>query len=166
MAKNIAPGLSRTFACESWPAIPQAMWKEARKNAFAAIHTDDEPQIFASDISPAAIDIARASAEAAGVDDCIHFEAKPLSQLTLPTEYGVAISNPPYGERLGRMEEVQQLYANMGRVFAGPRWGMYVLTGDEFFEAAFGRRCNAKRKLFNGNIKTDYYQYHGQRPPR
>ncbi|MCL2420320.1 MAG: class I SAM-dependent RNA methyltransferase, partial [Defluviitaleaceae bacterium] len=86
--------------------------------------------------------------------------------VVLPGAYGVAISNPPYGERMGRMQEVHALYADMGRVFSDPTWSVYVLTSDEFFEEAFGKRANAKRKLFNGNIKTDYYQYYGKRPPK
>ena len=164
IAKNIAPGLTRSFASEAWPQIPASIWKNARKQAYAAINTNTEPLIFGSDIDPAAIELSCANAALAGVDDCIRFEQKPLNQVTLPGEYGVAISNPPYGERLGRMDEVQQLYADMGRLLNVPTWSAYVLTSDEFFESAFGRKANAKRKLFNGNIKTDYYQYYGSRP--
>jgi len=166
IAKNIAPGLSRSFVSEAWPQIPGKVWKSVRQQAYAAIDTFAEPQIFGSDMDPAVIELANANAIEAGVDDCIRFEQKPLDQVTLPGEYGVAISNPPYGERLGRLEEVHQLYADMGRLFADPTWSVYVLTSDEFFESAFGRKANAKRKLFNGNIKTDYYQYYGKRPPR
>jgi len=167
MAKNIAPGLSRTFASEAWQQIPAEIWKNARKQAYAAIDTTAEPQIFASDIDPAAIELAEANAIEAGVDDCIRFEVKPLKDAVLPGKYGVAIANPPYGERIGRLQEVQDLYADMGMLFNGdPTWSVYVLTSDEFFESAFGRKANAKRKLFNGNIKTDYYQYYGSRPPK
>jgi len=165
IAKNIAPGLARSFVSEAWPQIPEKIWKEARKKAYAAIDSFAEPLIFGSDIDPAAIELAQANAIEAGVDDCIRFEKKPLNEIVLPGEYGVAISNPPYGERLGRMQEVQQLYADMGRVFNDATWSVYALTSDEFFEAAFGRRAKSKRKLFNGNIKTDYYQYPGRRPP-
>ena len=166
MAKNIAPGLSRTFVSEAWPQIPREIWKDARKQAYAAIDTDAEPMLFASDIDPAAIELAEANATKAGVDDCIQFKPTPLEKLTLPGEYGVAISNPPYGERLGRMKELEQLYKDMGRIFRNPTWSVYVLTSDEFFESAYGKKANAKRKLFNGNIKTDYYQYYGSRPPK
>jgi putative N6-adenine-specific DNA methylase len=165
IAKNIAPGLRRSFACEAWPQVPASIWKEARKRAYAAINTDIEPRIFGSDISPDAIELACANAELAGVDDCIRFEQKPLNEVTLPGKYGVAISNPPYGERLGRIEEIERLYADMGRLFSDPTWSVYVLTSDEFFESVYGKKANAKRKLFNGNIKTDYYQYYGSRPP-
>ena len=166
MAKNIAPGLSRSFVSETWPQIESQVWKNARQQAYTSINTFAEPLIFGSDIDPAAIELAKANAIEAGVDDCINFEQKPLEQVALPGKYGIAISNPPYGERLGRMNEVHQLYANMGRLFNDPTWSVYVLTSDEFFESAFGKKANAKRKLFNGNIKTDYYQYYGERPPK
>jgi len=166
IAKNIAPGLSRSFASEAWPVIPAKVWKSARQQAYAAIDTFAEPLIFGSDIDQEAIALAQNNAIEAGVDDCIHFEQKPLNQVTLHGEYGVAISNPPYGERLGRMQEVHQLYADMGHLFKDPTWSVYVLTSDEFFEPAFGKKADAKRKLFNGNIKTDYYQYYGKRPPK
>jgi len=165
IAKNIAPGISRSFACEKWPQIPQSLWKEARKEAYAAIKTDDyDGLIFGSDIDPAVISLAQANAEEAGVDDCIRFENRPLNEVRLPGEYGVAIANPPYGERLGQLNQVEQLYKDMGHLFSDPTWSVYVLTSDEFFESAYGKRANAKRKLFNGNIKVDYYQYHGKRP--
>ena len=164
IAKNIAPGLGRSFACEAWPQIPAKLWKEARKQAYSSINNEIEPLIFGSDIDPAVVELAYANAVEAGVDDCIRFEQKPLNEITLPGDYGVAISNPPYGERIGQMSEVHQLYADMGRIFSSPTWSVYVLTSDEFFESAFGRKANAKRKLFNGNIKTDYYQYYGSRP--
>ena len=172
VAKNIAPGLNRSFVCEFWPQMPKHIWKDARKAAYAAIKTDFVPEIFGSDIDPAAIDLARENAEEAGVDDCIKFEVKPLSKLVLPGEYGIAISNPPYGERIGQMQEIYQLYEDMGRVFDDPTWSVYVLTSDEFFESAYGKKgkngkkADAKRKLFNGNIKTDYYQYYGDRPKK
>jgi len=166
IAKNIAPGLSRSFASEAWPVIPANVWKTARQQAYAAINTSAEPLIFGSDIDPAAIALAENNAIEAGVDDCIRFQQKSLDQAVLPGEYGVGISNPPYGERMGQLQEVHQLYADMGRLFKDPTWSVYVLTSDEFFESAFGKKANAKRKLFNGNIKTDYYQYYGKRPPR
>jgi len=164
MAKNIAPGLSRNFASEKWPQISATSWKEARKLAYSAIDMSAKPLIYASDIDGDAIALAQENAAEAGVDDCVNFEQKPLNQLNLPGEYGVAISNPPYGERLSRLQEVEELYSDMGKLFSNPTWSVYVLTSDEFFESAYGKRANAKRKLFNGNIKVDYYQYFGERP--
>lgn len=165
IAKNIAPGLSRSFACEAWPQIDKRIWKDVRSAAYAAIKTEVEPQIFASDIDADAVALACDNAEKAGVDDCVHFEVMPLQNIVLPGEYGVVLANPPYGERLGQIKEVECLYADMGRVFKNPTWSVYVLTPDEFFEASYGRKADAKRKLFNGMIKTDYYQFIGMRPP-
>jgi putative N6-adenine-specific DNA methylase len=159
MAKNIAPGLYRAFVSEGWQQLGAKLWKDARASAYADIKTDAQPIIIGSDIDPAAVELARANAEKAGVDDCIRFETKPLNEVVLPSEKGVSVINPPYGERLGKIKEVERLYSDMGRLFNGTNWSVYVLTPDEFFETAYGRRADAKRKLFNGMIKTDYYQY-------
>jgi len=157
IAKNIAPGLSRSFAAEKWPQVKA--WKEVRSAAYAAIRTESEPIIHAADIDPSAVELAKANAELAGVDDCIHFETRPLSETVLPSATGIAIINPPYGERLGQIKEVEALYAALGRLFNPTKWNVYVLTPDEFFETAYNKKARAKRKLFNGMIKTDYYQY-------
>jgi len=159
IAKNIAPGLARKFACEKWKRIPAGVWKEERTAAYAKIRTDAEPIIHAADIDPAAVELARANAELAGVDDCIVFENRPVSQTVLPAETGTAIINPPYGERLGQIKEAEALYAELGRIFNPTRWNVYVITPDEFFETAYKKKARAKRKLFNGMIKTDYYQF-------
>jgi putative N6-adenine-specific DNA methylase len=159
IAKNVAPGLARKSASERWEIISAALWKEARAAAYSAIRTDAEPIIHAADIDPAALDIARENAELAGVDDCIIFENRPVSQTILPAENGIAIINPPYGERLGQIKEAEALYAQLGAIFNPTKWSVYVITPDEFFETSYKKRARAKRKLFNGMIKTDYYQY-------
>ncbi|MCL2840786.1 MAG: class I SAM-dependent RNA methyltransferase [Defluviitaleaceae bacterium] len=158
-AKNIAPGLARNFVSEAWPQIESSTWKQARQTAYAAIRIEAEPTIFAADIDPAAVELAKANAELAGVDDCIQFENRPLNQTILPSDSGIAIINPPYGERLGQVKEAEALYADLGKLFNPTNWNVYVLTPDEFFETAYKKRARAKRKLFNGMIKTDYYQY-------
>jgi len=165
MAKNIAPGLLRNFAAEGWGVCPASIWKNARKAAYHAINTDFNPQIFASDIDGDIIKIARENAQIAGVDDCITFDIADAAKITLPGEYGILITNPPYGHRLGDAPKIHNLPQILGGLFPkNTSWSAYIITADESFESQFGRRANAKRKLFNGNIKTDYYQYHGPRP--
>ncbi len=167
MGKNIAPGLNRRFVSEDWGVIPEEIWKEERKKAFEAINYDYDNKFYGSDFDPEAIKVAKENAIEAGVDELITFEVKPFKDVTLPCDYGVAICNPPYGERIGILEEVHQLYRDMGKLFgANDTWSTYVITSDEDFEKLYGKRANAKRKLFNGMIKTDYYQYYGRRPER
>lgn len=166
-AKNIAPGISRKFISEDWGLVDPAVWKNARSSAFAAIRIDLTPTIFASDIDPRAIEIAKSNAVNAGVDDCIRFENKPLKKVALPGQYGVCVCNPPYAERMGELDEVEQLYRDMGKLFkADNTWSVYVITSHEGFEQLYGKKANKKRKLFNGNVKVDYYQYFGLRPPK
>jgi len=91
----------------------------------------------------------------------------PFSQLEIAEDYGVVITNPPYGERIGSPEQVHDLYRDMGRKLScNNTWSIYVLTSEEDFETLFGRKADRKRKLYNGRIRVDYYQFHGQRPPR
>lgn len=165
-ARNIAPGLSRSFAAQNWEIIDKKIWKEERAAAYAAIDADFMPIIYASDIDPKAIETAKGNAVKAGVDDCIKFEVKPFKDVILPGVYGVCICNPPYAQRLGELKEVEELYTDMGRLFrAEPTWSFYVITSHEGFEKLYGRRADKKRKLFNGNVKTDYYQFYGEKPP-
>ena len=167
IARNIAPGLSRKFACEEWERIGAKLFKEARKAAYGAIDIDCMPEIYGSDIDPEAIALANENAEKAGVDDCVHFEVKSAKDITLLGDYGVLITNPPYGERIGELKEVEGLYRALGASMAeNNTWSTYVITSMEYFESLFGRRADKKRKLFNGRIKTDYYQFEGPRPHR
>ncbi len=166
-AKNIAPGLSRKFVSEQWSFSDDKVWKDVRKEAFANIDVDFTPEIYASDIDPKNIAVAKQNAYNAGVDDCITFECKPFNEVTLPGQYGVTICNPPYGERIGVLKEVEDLYRDMGKLYqADPTWSFYCITSHEEFERFYGKRADAKRKLYNGMIKIDYFQYYGLRPPR
>jgi len=165
MARNIAPGINRVFASQGWPAIPEAIWKEERRSAYELISYDFMPEIFGSDIDPAAIELARANAAKIGVDDCITFETKPFSKITLPGPHGVSIMNPPYGDRMASAKEAAALYREMGELFKhDDTWSVYVITSDEDFERHYSGKADKKRKLFNGMIKTDYYQFHGRKP--
>lgn len=168
IGRNIAPGLNRKFASEQWPAFPDDLWKEERKSAFEAIKVDADIHIQASDISPAAIKAARENAMEAGVDDCIDFHIRPLKELRFEEDYGIVICNPPYGERIGEMDEIHRLYSDLRKLFNGnPTWSLYLITTDKDFETlAFGRPADRRRKLYNGRLEVTYYQYYGTKPPR
>lgn len=167
IARNIAPGLQRKFACEQWERIGKERWKKARAEAYQAIDYDVMPELYGSDIDADAIKLAKANAEKAGVDDCITFEVTPSQDVQLQGKYGVVITNPPYGERIGELKEVEMMYRNLGATMRTDNtWSTYVITSLETFESLFGRKADRKRKLFNGQIKIDYYQYEGPRPPK
>lgn len=167
IARNIAPGLNRKFACEDWERIDKQIWKNARINAYKAIDYNATPEIYGSDIDAEAIKLAKENAIKAGVDDCITFEVKPCQEVVLPGDFGVMISNPPYGERIGELKEVENLYRKLGEIMKeNPTWSSYVITSMEYFESLFGRKADRKRKLFNGRIKTDYYQFEGPPPKK
>lgn len=167
IGRNIAPGLNRIFASEKWPTIDKSLWKEARIEAFNAIDHGPPIKIFASDKNAKVIEIAKENAAQAGIDDCIQFSVKPFSQINIQEKYGVVITNPPYGERLSSQKEIAELYQSMGKTFKNePTWSIYVITPYEKFENVYRKKANRKRKLYNGNIKVDFYQYYGERPPK
>lgn len=167
IAKNIAPGLNRKFASEEWPRIGNNVWKEERVKALKSINQDITLKIYATDMNKEAIEIAKENAINAGVDEDIEFKVGKLSSINIKDEYGVIICNPPYGERLGEKHEVEKLYKLMGEVFKEKlTWSKYIITSNENFERAYGKRADRKRKLYNGRIKVDYYQYYGPKPPK
>lgn len=167
IGKNIAPGLQRSFASEEWPIVNKELWKAARVEALKSIRQDIKLNIFASDISEESIEIARENAYKAGVDDCIRFSVRDFKRVNMRSDYGVIICNPPYGERLGEKKQVEEIYKNMGKVFRSlDTWSTYVITSYQDFEKLYGKKADKKRKLFSGNIRVDYYQYYGPRPPK
>ncbi|NLJ24358.1 MAG: class I SAM-dependent RNA methyltransferase [Firmicutes bacterium] len=167
MGLNIAPGLNRSFASEDWPNIPKQLWDEARQEARELAQFDRSLYIIGTDIDPQVLKAARHNAEAAGLSELIHFQASPLQDLSSKRKYGKIICNPPYGERIGERKEVAKLYREMGQVFSKlDTWSFYVLTSNPDFERLFGRPATKKRKLYSGNMKVDYYQYFGPRPPK
>ena len=167
IGKNIAPGLQRNFASEEWPQIGERLWKEERVNALKAINQDINLKIYAYDIDEKAVEIAKNNAFEAGVDDCIDFTVKDIRKLDFDGEYGVIISNPPYGERLGDEEKVKRLYSTMGQKFNKLNtWSKYILTSFEEFEKYYKKEADKKRKLYNGRLKVNYYQYFGLRPTK
>ncbi len=167
IGRNIAPGLSRTFAFQEWPLIPEKIFKEVKKEAYEKIDYEKELQIEAYDIDPKAIRIARENAELAGVEDDIHFQVRDVDDLSSNKKYGYIVTNPPYGERLNEIHEIQELYSVMGKRFAElDTWSSYVYTSYEEFEKYFMKKSTKNRKLYNGKIKCYFYQYFGPRPPR
>ncbi|MFV0504995.1 MAG: class I SAM-dependent RNA methyltransferase [Lachnospirales bacterium] len=164
--RNIPPGIERKFISEKWDFIPESIWKEERKKAFKEIDHDYNGQFLGYDIDKKAIEIAKENAYNAGVDDLIHFETKAFNELKLPCQYGISICNPPYGERIGILKDVFQLYTDMGILFKDRTWSSCVITSEEKFQSLYGREADSKRKLYNGMIKIDYYQYNGERPPK
>jgi putative N6-adenine-specific DNA methylase len=166
IGKNMAPGLKREFVSESWDFIPKSLWDDARKEATDAIN-DDKFMLLGSDVDPDALKQARINAELAGVSDYVAFQRLPVQSITTKKRYGVIITNPPYGERIGEKKEIQQLYRDMGKVFRSlDDWSYFVITGFEGFEKFFGEVSTKNRKLYNGDIKTHVYQYYGPLPPR
>ena len=138
IGRNIAPGLNRKFASEEWERIDPALWKQARVDAYKAINYDCELEIYGSDIDPEAIEVAKENAIKAGVDDCITFEVKPCQDIKLMGDYGVLITNPPYGERLGELKEVENLYRALGRIMAdNTTWSTYLITSGIFITVFF-----------------------------
>ncbi|AFA49622.1 THUMP domain-containing class I SAM-dependent RNA methyltransferase [Acetobacterium woodii] len=166
MGKNIAPGLKRDFVSETWAAIPADLWEQARQEAEAAIN-DKEFLLLGSDCDPDALKQARTNAELAGVTELVAFQKLPVQAVSTKKKYGVIITNPPYGERIGEEKEIQRLYRDMGKVFRSlDDWSYFIITGYEKFEKYFGQAATKNRKLYNGDIKTHYYQYYGPLPPR
>lgn len=168
MARNIAPGLERRFASELWPAVPKTIWEAARDEAREAVRSDFELSLFGSDIDAGAVAIAQKNAELAGVGDDITFETKPINEVWIDKEYGVLVTNPPYGMRMADFKSINQIYIMLNKMFRKKKgWSVYVLTADKQFPNYFKRgRPDRVRKLYNGRIETNYYQYHGERPPR
>ena len=164
MMRNIAPGLKRGFAAEAFPQIAPSVWKEAREWAREDILPECSFEAWGSDINDEALDIAVASAKRAGVADSIKFFKADATTLKKPDRRGTIVCNPPYGERLMTPAEVEKLYKNMGRVFAGfDPWQIYVITSCENFQSLYGRRADKVRKLYNGMIPCSLYQYFKKR---
>ena len=167
MGLNIAPGMNRTFISEQWPTIEKNHWHEARRETHDLSDYNRELDVTGTDINNDVIEIARNNALEAGVEDAIHFQARPLSELSSKKKYGKIICNPPYGERLNTLRETEKLYKQMGKLFKKlDTWSFYIITAHENFEALFGKKASKRRKLYHGNIRVQYYQYFGPRPPR
>ena len=167
IARKMAPGLRRSFAFEEWNWVSDRLIQEVRTEASKQINREIELDIMGCDIDGRMVEIAKANAQAAGVSGDILFKQMRVQDLRTDKINGVIISNPPYGERLSDDAGVTKLYAEMGEVFEPLKtWSKFILTSDEAFESKYGSQADKKRKLYNGTLKVDLYQYFGQRVKR
>lgn len=167
LARQIAPGLHRSFACEEWPWVSPELVKAVRKEAQERAKIEMQLDISGFDIDHRMVAIAKENARLAGVADTITFKQMRLQDFRTDKVNGVILSNPPYGERLLTDEGIATLYAEMGKTFAPlVTWSKFILTSDEQFESRYGQLADKKRKLYNGTLKVDLYQFFGQRIKR
>ena len=164
---NMAPGLHRHFAFEEWNWVDSDLVGRVRARALGQIKQDIQLDILGADIDTRMVEIAKRNAEEAGVSEQIVFKQMRLQDLHTDKINGVIVSNPPYGERVLDDDAVTKLYKEMGQTFAPLKtWSKFILTSDEAFETKFGSQADKKRKLYNGTLKVDLYQYFGQRVKR
>ena len=168
IAANMAPGMNRSFLSESWTnLIPKKCWYDAIDEATEMVDDTVKVDIQGYDIDGEVIKAARENAERAGVDHMIHFQERPVAQLSHPKKYGFIITNPPYGERIEEKKNLPALYKTIGERFkALDSWSMYLITAYEDAERYIGRKADKNRKIYNGMMKTYYYQFMGPKPPR
>lgn len=164
IGQNLAPGYNRDFHSEAWSWMPKTIWDDVRTEAEDLANYDQELQIIGSDIDQKMIQIAEQNAFEAGFADLISFKQMQSSDFSTTLTDGVMIGNPPYGERIGEIEDIEKAISDLGHLMAEyPSWSVYMLSSMENFEEVYGKRATKKRKLFNGFIRTDYYQYWGKR---
>lgn len=168
MAANIAPGMNRSFTAEKWNnLIPKKLWYEAINEANDLVDDSVEVDIQGYDIDRDMVRIARHNAREAGVDHLIHFQERAVKDLSHPKKYGFLITNPPYGERLEEKEALPDIYRALGDAYRQlDSWSAYLITSYEDTEKYMGRKADKNRKIYNGMLKTYYYQFLGPKPPR
>ncbi len=167
IGQNIAPGFNRDFISEQWGWIGKEFWEEARMEVEDRANYDQPLDIQGSDIDHRMVDLSMNNAQEAGFGELITFKQMQVTDFTTKKENGVLISNPPYGQRIGEEEDVYRLYKEMGKALKPyETWSIYVLTADEQFENHYGKKATKKRKLYNGRIRTDLYQFWGKKPSR
>jgi putative N6-adenine-specific DNA methylase len=164
IGKNMSPGLNRSFVSEEWRCFSSTQWDEARYEAKEKIN-DRVFMLRGSDVDGRSLNLAKNNAKEAGVSEYISFSRGDVKDFTSEKQYGVIITNPPYGERLGDVKELNKLYAGMGKAFMNLEdWSYFILTSYDYFENYFGKKATKNRKLYNGKIKTYFYQYLGRLP--
>lgn len=166
IGRNIAPGLSRAFDAEHWPAFPREQWDALRADARASARPSLLIAVHGSDIDSNALSLARAHAVAAGVERDVHFQRRDIADLDSKAEFGVVVANPPYGVRLGDTECTDRLYAQLPIVFRRlPTWSFHILTARLDLERTFGQEATRRRKLYNSRIECTYFSFLGPKPP-
>ncbi len=164
IGQNIAPGFNREFASEQWGFIREKLWDDAYEEAEDKANYDQELNIIGTDIDHKMIEIAKENAIEAGLSDLITWKQMQVKDLVIKEPNGYLVANPPYGERLSNKREIEKLYTDFGSIMKNhPTWSTYILTAYQNFESTFGKNATRKRKLFNGFIRTDYYQYFGKK---
>ncbi len=164
---KMAPGLNREFISEKWPQIKADLWERAREEARDSLRRELKLKIIGTDIDDSVLSLARYHRKLAGLDDQIHLQRLPVSELRNSHKYGCIICNPPYGERIGEQKEMELTYRQMGKTFELlDTWSIYILTAYQGFEHVYGKKADRRRKLYNGRIECQFYQYYGPRPPR
>lgn len=159
IAKNRAPGLMRKFAAQSFPWIAPEIWDDLRREA-KETEFNGNYHILGSDNDPRCVSLSMANARKAGVADCIRFRDADATKMSLPTDTGILVTNPPYGQRMLEQQSAQRLYAALGRHLKYANgWKKYIITSEPEFEHYFGKRADKKRKLYNGMIQCNYYMY-------
>lgn len=168
IAANIAPGMNREFTAEKWTNfIERQLWYDTVQEAQDMVNTDISVDIQGYDIDGEVVKAARENAKRAGVDSMIHFQQRAVADLHHPKKYGFIITNPPYGERLEDKKDLPELYGQIGEAFRGlDSWSMYMITSYEDAERYVGRKADKNRKIYNGMIKTYFYQFMGPKPPK
>ncbi len=168
IAANIAPGMNRSFTAEEWQGlIPRKNWYDAADEAQDMIDDKIETDIQGYDADGGMLRTARQNSQAAGVDHLIHFQQREVRDMRHPKKYGFIITNPPYGERLEEKESLPGIYREFGEAFRGlDSWSAYMITSYDEAERYFGRKADKNRKIYNGMIRTYFYQFLGPKPPR
>ena len=168
MVANMAPGMNRSFTAEAWThVIPKQLWYDTVEEAQEMVDLDVETDLQGYDLDPDMIKIARANAKQAGVEKLIHFQQRDVTDLKHSKKYGFIITNPPYGERLEEKKDLPALYTTIGEVYRNlDAWSLYMITSYEEAERYIGRKADKNRKLYNGMIRTYFYQFMGPKPPK
>lgn len=165
---NIAPGMNREFTAMDWEhLITKKQWMDCLEEAREQVDLEVKMDLQGYDIDRGVLKIARENAKRAGVDHLIHFQQRGISELSHPKKYGFIITNPPYGERLEEKEDLPYLYRDIGESFDRlETWSKYMITSYEDAEKYIGKKADKNRKIYNGMIKTYFYQYLGPKPPK